>query len=150
MSKRNNSRKAARLDEFNDQVGLSYKYSNHISFSFELFCKDENSQHFTQWQEERTLADLNEKLCSFSGKTLRELMSDKTLETYSGYPQDSEFTCPNHVQGDGFQWARLRLTGRRRLIGALIQDGKQRDHAVFYVVFLDGDHQFAPSKKKHT
>jgi hypothetical protein len=150
VSNRNNPRKSVRLHNFDVAVGLGYKYSNHISFSFELFCKDENGQHFTQWQEEKILADLNDKLCAFCCKTKQELMNDGTLEIYDDYPSGSKFSYPSHIQKKELQWARLRLTGRRRLIGVLIQDGKQREHVVFYVVFLDENHRFAPSKKKHT
>ena len=65
---------------------------------------------------------------------------------YSSYPKGSRFSCPAVLSGTNAVWCRLRLTGRRRLIGFLSPD-EQKQRRTFYVVFLDKNHEFAPSAK---
>lgn len=88
---------------------------------------------------------MNNKLKIFSGKTVRELQKDKTLEIYTEYPKGSLFICPPALQGTGITWSRLRLTGRRRLIGFFFEEAEQ-PITTFYVVFLDKNHEFAPQQ----
>lgn len=47
------------------------------------------------------------------------------------------------------EWARLTITGRRRLAG-FFSEGADRESDIFYAVFLDKNHDFYPVEKKHT
>ncbi|MBP5469107.1 MAG: hypothetical protein J6Z11_07675, partial [Candidatus Riflebacteria bacterium] len=100
---------------------------------------------------EKILADLNNKLKHFSGKTCKELLLDRTLEYYPHFPDDSNFIIPQNLVGTAIKWARFRITGIRRLIGVFLNNQKdEKNKNVFYIVFLDKDHRFAPYKKKNT
>ena len=58
---------------------------------------------------------------------------------------------PQNLVGTAIKWARFRITGARRLIGVFLNNQKdEKNKNVFYIVFLDKDHKFAPSTKKHT
>ena len=76
------------------------------------------------------------------------------LEIYVKYPQDGGFKIPEALKTAEVKWARLRLTGRRRVIGILPRGSESYNKAngigknIFYVVFLDKEHEFAPYRKK--
>ncbi len=158
MSKRSNSRKDRFIRERNLLGNIIKQSESFIKFNYKYFTSgDGYGQSFEEWQKEEILAELNNKLVSISGKTKIELMQDATLEIYTnGYPLDSFFKKPKALEQLDLQWARVRLTGRRRLIGFFLkkiefddeEERKDTDTNVFYVVFLDKDHQFAPYKKK--
>ena len=121
-----------------------------IKFNYNYFkCGDGSGESFKEWEIEGKLADLNDKLKCYSGKSKIELINDGTLEIYSSYPLDSKFVFPKDIYGKNISWARLRITGRERLIGFFRSDCDVEANVLF-IVFLDKDHQFAPSKKKHT
>ena len=121
-----------------------------IKFNFSYYrYGEEQGESFEQWQIDCILADLNNKLKFCSEKTKVELINDNTLEIFSNYPTDSKFEYPKDIIGKNMSWARIRLTGKRRLIG-FFRTNCDIEQNVFFVVFLDKDHQFAPSKKKHT
>ena len=161
MSKRTNARKEQFLKERTEYGNIIKQSENYIRFNYKYFTfGDGFGQTFEEWQTEGILADLNNKLVGVSGKTKIELMQDGTLELFiNGYPLDSMFTRPKVLSSLDLKWARIRVTGKRRLIGFFLptnvyEDEKgevrETDTNVFYVVFLDKDHQFAPSKKRNT
>ena len=149
---RNNSKKTAFIANIGKQFDLIDKTKDHISFSFEFFTYSvKGGESFEEWEKEEILADLNNKLKSYSGKSCKELLIDKTLEYYPQFPKDSNFTIPPNLIGTAIRWARFRITGARRLIGIFLNNQKdEKNKNVFYIVFLDKDHRFAPYKKKNT
>ena len=149
---RNNSKKTAFIANIGKQFDLIDKTKDHITFSFEFFTYSKNGgESFEDWQKEQILADLNNKLKHFSGKTCKELLLDGTLEYFSHFPDDSNFIIPQNLVGTAIKWARFRITGARRLIGVFLNNQKdEKNKNVFYIVFLDKDHRFAPYKKKNT
>ena len=145
MSRKPNKTKAEYIDSLRDKVDILNASAKNIVFNFKFFVASKSSgQSFEDWQRDEILADLNNKLKIFSGKTVRELQQDGTLEVYGGYPSDSRFTCPPSLTGIDVEWCRLRITGRRRLIGFFSTAEGQK---TFYMVFLDKNHEFAPSSK---
>lgn len=150
MSKHHNIKKERKIDSLSSQSELIDKSKEHISFSFEYFLYGENyGQSFKEWENEKILSDLNEKLKSFSSKTYNELIQDKALEIFNFFPIDSKFDKPIFLKGNtSIRWARLKITGLRRLIGFFFNDEVCKN--IFYIVFLDKNHEFAPSYKKHT
>lgn len=148
-----NSRKKAGLNRIIRQSQALDKSKEHITFNFEYFTYSEKGgQSFEEWQADKILADLNNKLKDFSGSTCQELMNDNRLELFDSYPQDSRFEKPKCFIGKPMaKWARLRLTGRQRLIGVFLNDmDNEEKRNVFYVVFLDKNHDFALWHKKNT
>ena len=57
---------------------------------------------------------------------------------------------PKGLSVSELEWSRLRITGRRRLAGFFLKgehvDKNSRN--IFYVVFLDKNHEFAPSSRE--
>ena len=147
MSQRANRKKYEYLQSLSNKAEILERSGKNIVFNFKFFCFGKSGgQSFEEWERERILADLNSKLKDFSCKTVDELIADGKLELYDAYPKGSKFTCPAVLQCVDITWSRLRLTGRRRLIGFFsIQDKQPRK--TFYVVFLDKNHDFAPSSK---
>ena len=116
-----------------------------VSFSFKYFqYNDGEGQSFEEWEKDRILSDLNNKLKFFSGKTKKSLLVDQTLVIYGVFPTNTKFKEPKYLVEYPILWARLRLTGRRRLIGFFVNNGVLED--IFYIVFLDKNHEFYPVK----
>ena len=76
------------------------------------------------------------------------------MEQYDSYPKGSRFVKPQRLSFWGIKWARLRLSGARRLIGFFLDYSKINDleekkimKNTFYVVFLDKNHEFAPCSR---
>lgn len=154
MSKRTkNSRKDIALQRINDRITETKADSSLLSFNYKYFLFGEDyGESFQEWEKEKILADLNEKLKVFSAKTAVELEQDGTLERFDSFPSDSEFSEPPALkEKTNITWARLRITGGRRLIGFLMKaQGELLGKEVFYIVFLDKNHRFAPYTKKGT
>ena len=148
MSQRQNKKKAEYLQNLAEKTAIVEQSGKNIVFNFKFFTFGKTGgQSFEEWEHDKILSDLNNKLKEFSCKTVEELLTESKLELYTTYPKDSKFTCPTILQCADITWSRLRLTGRRRLIGFFsVQDKQPRK--TFYVVFLDKDHDFAPSRKR--
>lgn len=74
-------------------------------------------------------------------KEQEEIIED-VLDEYGYFPPKSNFKHPKHVPED-VSWASLHLCGRACLGGHIVEN-------IFYVVFLDKDHEFWITEKKHT
>ena len=144
MSKKNNL-KQSYIEAVSHQSDFIYETTYNIAFNFKFFQSGKDSgQSFEEWEREKILADLNNKLRDFSGKTKEDMLRDMTLEIYNQYPLGSEFREPPALKSANIKWARFRITGRRRLIGFFLNNDKSN---TFYVVFLDKNHMFAPSSR---
>lgn len=155
MSHRKNSVKAEYLKELEAHDSSLFDTLNNIVFNFKFFISGKDyGQSFDEWQKDGILSELNNKLKDFSGKTISDLLNDRTLEIYSNYPHDSGFKIPHILKSSDIKWARLRLTGRRRVIGFLLREStlelkaKENGRNIFYIVFLDKEHDFAPVKRE--
>lgn len=155
--KRSNPNKERKLKSFERQATLNNEIGEFCCFNFKYFRTEKSSQSFSDWQDEKILADLMEKLKSFSQCSLKELKQRQTLKVYGKFPRSdkTEFDPPLDLPEDGIKWASLRLTSRERLIGFLVSDSIEKIECcnlknTFYVVFLDKNHLFYLSKKKNT
>ncbi len=144
MSKsRPNSKLEAYKKGLSDTYNLSKSSDNTIRFNFRYFiATDKNGQSFSDWQEDKVLADLNDKLVSFSSQDIQQLLESRELVEYGAFPKNSKFKEPKVFAGTNVRWARLRLTQNRRLIGVFIPGAGSDSRQLFYVVFLDKNHVF--------
>ncbi len=101
-------------------------------------------QTLEQWQKEGMLATLMKKFIEVCANNRLEATQMKLLKVYGEFPTNSEFTKPDYIQGD-VEWGTIQRIGgqKPRLAGYIIE-------SVFYPVFLDKEHRFYPSNKKHT
>ena len=101
-------------------------------------------QTLEEWQTEGKLSVLVNKfidVCSYNRVEAEQL---QLLKIYGEFPSNSEFKVPSHIEGD-VVWGTIQRVGgqKPRLAGYIIG-------STFYPVFLDKNHRFFPSGKKHT
>lgn len=120
-------------------------YDKKIVFSFKDFDDSQAvSQGYSDWQEEKLLSAMLkhfEEICKWS---VAEAIRNQKLTIYQQFPQNSDFKKPKHI-ADNVKWAAIKdIKGQKqRVIGHMIDN-------VFYVVFLDKDHKFWITSKRHT
>ncbi|MCB4751220.1 MAG: hypothetical protein LGB55_07200 [Sulfurovum sp.] len=161
--KRRNSKKDAFLSSL-PEISLNSEENDlakRCKFNFSYFVNDDEAgQNFTDWTH-ADLIKLFEKLKEYSKAPLENWTREKVgrysvLVIYGPFPENSHFKEPKHIPIEA-QWCRIHLENKPRLIGFIIPDkfngveqgrgGYKLDSNVFYVVFLDKDHKFYPTKK---
>lgn len=117
-----------------------------VVFNFRDFDKQQipPGQSFNEWEKDGRLSPLFKSLVEISELTLKEAMSREVIKKYKEFPPHSFFEPPKHIAKDA-NWATInRIDGQKsRVVGHLVNN-------IFYVVFLDKNHQFYPTKKKNT
>lgn len=98
-------------------------------------------QTLDEWQEDGILARAIDKLRNYCCGPLKSHVGNG-LVVYGNFPKESEFEQPDHVPEDA-EWARIHITGTQVVAGYVNKN-------VFNVVFLDKNHGFYITKKKHT
>lgn len=116
------------------------KYNNNFIVSFEYLDRNQG-QDFEDWDKEGLLVDMLNTLRDYCMKPLQESKGGK-FKIYGAFPPQSKFKHPLHVPRD-VDWASLHINGKVCLAGHVYEN-------IFYVVFLDKNHEFWPSKLKHT
>lgn len=98
-------------------------------------------QTFEQWQTNGLLAKLMTKLVEICQKNRTTASQEKIIDIYGDFPADSKFRKPQYIETE-VKWGTIRNIGgqKARVAGYMIDN-------VFYVVFLDQEHKFAPSSK---
>jgi hypothetical protein len=96
-------------------------------------------QTFTEWQDARLLDSMMDKLREYCRKTLPEAQQAR-LTIYGSFPPESKFRPPVFIPRE-VQWASLHIQGKECISGHLVDN-------IFYIVFLDREHEFWPSKLK--
>lgn len=112
-----------------------------IVFSLKDFDINQG-QSFEDWEEESILSELMTRLRQVSSFSVPEAEQQGILKIYGDFPSESDFKHPKHIP-PGVNWASISIRGKIR-IGGYLEDN------VFYIVFLDKDHRFWITKKKHT
>ncbi len=153
MCAKKNDTKIKYIRAISERNEILNRTSESIAFNLKFFqCGDSGGQSFEDWQREEILADLNNKLKDFSGRTIFELKQNNILEIYTEYPKDSSFLQPAILSSLAIDWGRLRIKGLRRLIGFFYKKetliSNEACKNVFYIVFLDKKHDFAPSVQR--
>jgi hypothetical protein len=109
-------------------------------FSFKDFDITQG-QTFEDWENEKLLHLMLERLKEYSKRTIPEAEKGD-LHPYKEYPPDSHFKCPLYIDKNS-KWASFHIRGKECVAGYKIDN-------IFHVVFLDKEHKFWPSEKKHT
>ncbi|MFM5009233.1 hypothetical protein ACEUB7_12080 [Aeromonas veronii] len=136
--------------------------ANKCSFNFHYFSPSHGGQTLDEWNEMQGACSLNslmKKLVSFCASPLSYWEHEragagglKVLSYYPSFPEKSSFQRPNCVPHDA-RWGRFRLGNKLRLAGFSIpsQNHGKLDKAgnilssnIFYVVYLDMNHEFYP------
>jgi len=112
-------------------------------FSFKDFDPTQG-QNFEEWEQEKILSILMTRLREISSFSITEAQQNGILTVYGDFPIKTDFIHPKHIP-QGVNWARIEIKGKQKIrIAGYIEDN------VFYIVFLDKDHRFWITEKKHT
>jgi hypothetical protein len=112
-----------------------------LLFSFKDFDNTQG-QSFDEWQKSGLLHILLERIKEFCKFSRMEAEQNQCLKVYGAFPKNSAFNYPAHITEDA-EWASLHIQGKERIAGHIIGN-------VFYVVFLDKEHHFWLTERKHT
>ncbi len=117
--------------------------SRNFLLSFKHLDKSQG-QSFSDWQHTGMLAEAIETLSNYCHLPLDSQVDRKKFTIYGSFPPKGKttFTHPKHVPEDA-KWARIHINGTHILAGHVFQN-------VFYLVFLDQEHEFYISEKKNT
>lgn len=110
-----------------------------MAFSFIHMSQDQGAS-FEQWEEQGMLVKAMARLREYSHKKVSQ--ADSTYTIYGDFPPNTKFYHPKNVPPDA-NWARIHVDGKHIIAGHVLKN-------VFYVVFLDSDHSFWVTEKKHT
>lgn len=113
-------------------------------FSFKDFQYNNQippGQTYEEWQEKELLAYMLTKFGYICNMNRIEAEQQKFIKVYGEFPPNSKFTDP-FPDAEDLQWAVImNIKGQKpRVAGHVIGH-------VFYVVFLDIEHQFYPSSR---
>jgi len=109
-------------------------------FSFKDFDQSQG-QTFVEWEKLSLLSVMMDKIKEYSRKTIMEA-GKASFTTYGQFPPNSLFKYPKYITEDAI-WASLHIKGKECIAGHIIGN-------IFYIVFLDTEHEFWPTGKKHT
>lgn len=133
----------AYLREQGKRNAVSKKQRN-VTFSFSKHIKSEG-QTIEEWADLGLLKPLLLRIKNLGQHSTLTVRQNKWIKEYHKveYPPDSEFTEPKHVTN--VTWAVMHITETsKEVVVGFIEDD------VFFIVFLDKDHKFWPSKLKNT
>ncbi len=93
-------------------------------------------QTWAEWEKEGLLAPLMDKLVQLSQKDRVEASQQQCIKVYGSFPVSSDFNVPRFIEGK-VEWAVIEDVGgqKHRVAGYMVEN-------VFYVVFLDKEHEF--------
>jgi hypothetical protein len=116
------------------------KLGQNFVVSFQYLDRNQG-QTFEDWSNEGLLVNMLNTLRDYCNEPLYKQLGDK-FTPYGDFPPKSKFIYPKHVPF-GVNWASMHINGKSCLGGHIYEN-------IFYVVFLDKNHEFWPCKKKHT
>lgn len=114
-----------------------------IVLSFKDYDRGNQGQTMADWENLGLWAEASDKLAGLCQHTIGQALQKKLITYYpGGMPSHSKFEHPNHLPSD-VKWCSMVVKGQPRVIGHIVEN-------IFYIVFLDKDHDFWPTKKKNT
>lgn len=129
-----------RLDNREIQKG---KREPLIVLSFKNFDVNQG-QSFEDWERGELLALAIQKLRALCEYNVGQAASAGLIKIYTKvpFPPESAFVHPKHVPPD-VDWTSMHVQGKPCVIGYF-------EDNIFHVVFLDKEHEFWITQKKHT
>jgi hypothetical protein len=108
----------------------------------------QQGQTFKQWNDKNDLLKLQELGQTLNRLSVNRALADQIIIQYNiadekkwnqnNMPKVSKWKYPNTVQRSDVAWSKIELGRKLRVIGFFEEN-------IFYVVFLDNNHQFFPS-----
>lgn len=111
-----------------------------INFNLSKIVPDQG-QTLQQWSDDGLLIKFIERIKIIGALTRDEAIQQQLIKEYpskSGFPVNSKFTKPTYLSPE--RWAVMHITNTSiEVVAGYIDDD------IFYVVFLDKEHQFWPA-----
>jgi hypothetical protein len=123
---------------------IQEKKRRKISFSVTMHIPDQG-QTFEEWEEAGLAAPLFERMKFVGQFSVQEALQNQYIKQYTkvDFPPESGFLQPRHITG--VTWAVMHVANHsKEVVAGYIEDN------IFFVVFLDREHQFWPSALKNT
>jgi hypothetical protein len=123
---------------------LQGKKRRNVSFSVTMHIPAQG-QTFEEWEETGLAAALFERMKFVGQYSVQEALQQQYIKQYTKveFPPESGFTQPKHITG--VTWAVMHITNNsKEVVAGYLEDD------IFFVVFLDQEHEFWPSAKKNT
>ena len=119
-----------------------------MSFSFKYFDQTQpakNPETLDLWQDSKLLKPLVNRVFEISQLTRDEAVNQQQIKIYGDFPPKSKttFSHPQHVE-QNVAWAVIEGIGGKPRVAGFVAE------STFYIVFLDSEHEFWISAKKHT
>lgn len=114
-----------------------------IVLSFKDFDRNQG-QSFEEWEEDKLLSLAINRLREVCQLTVAQATNQQIIKPYTkvDFPPNSDFEHPKHIPL-GITWCSMHIQGKECVIGYFEEN-------IFYLVFLDKDHQFWKTEKKNT
>lgn len=119
------------------------KEDEYFTISFRHLDREQGDNLVT-WENSNILAHSIDVLAGYCNGKMFSQVDGKKFTIYGDFPpkEKTNFVFPKQVPEDA-KWARIHITGLQCIIGHIVQN-------VFFVVFLDSNHQFWESSLKNT
>lgn len=153
MSKRREPLKSTSRGKETRDPKPTDKLSGYISLSLLHFQDNDvhSGQSLETWNNKNQLLEMLRSFKHITSYHISQLEADGKLTLYRAFPSSSEFVIPEGLENklgckkDDINWGVIKSIGgqKPRIAGFLYKN-------VFYVVYLDRDHKFCLTKKKHT
>lgn len=131
------------------RVGTRGEVNNSkIVFSLQYFDPTQpkkDLQTYATWQDDGRLADLMERLESVSKCSIKQAIQRGLIKRYHNFPPTgkTDFKCPSEFE-DNPWFVIMKIGGQKARVAGVVVGN------IFHIVFLDRNHRFWISKKKHT
>lgn len=135
-----------RKENIRELKASPYTPQKHILFSFRYLNEHQipPGQTLKDWEEKKILSSTITVLHEICKRPLSGAFSEGFIKLYDGFPENSEFKLPDGLLADA-KWGVIKNLGNQKMrIAGFLEDN------IFYIIFLDKEHKFYPSKKKHT
>jgi len=123
----------------------SRDYNGRINFSFsDLDISQHNKEDFQTWERDNLLLILLNRIKEITCLDIEEAKKQKIIKIYPHFPPSNKtkYKIPQYLNRE-LQWCVAHIQGKEVIAGHLIEN-------TFYIVFLDKEHHFWISNKKHT
>lgn len=151
MSKNRKQRKLTKIKRNlkKDELQVSeLPYNEYINFNFQ-FLSDQDGLPIEKISSRQLkfIKDLLKNLKEYSVKTLQTCINEGIYVNYGEFPKQSNFTKPKErkIHKDVL-WGRFRFGGINRLCGFVLPKQDFTKGIIFFVVYLDPDHNFYPTQ----
>jgi len=114
-----------------------------IVFSLRNYDRNQG-QTIKEWEDQELLSLALAKLQEVCNLTRVEATRQQIIKEYrkGDFPPESDFYHPKHIPAD-IAWCSMHIQGKECVIGYF-------EDNIFHVVFLDKEHRFWITEKKHT